>query len=186
MHPPDFETTFAILQRAIDHTRRRRFISGIAISSAEVETRDGLVLNPSGATMWEDVPVPLLLEHDALRPLGFVRSVDERDGALVFEAEIGNADGPVWTQEAWEALLCKSLLRVSIGATKLGPAFGRSYGRFIVREISLTRQPADPGARVQRCWSREPALYLDERASVIEHWRDVSAGKRRAFEWGKP
>jgi hypothetical protein len=104
---------------------------------------------------------------------------------LRFEAEVANAARLAWAEDAWGAILSRKTIGISAGTSPLGQAYARPYGRFMVRELSVTAVPADAGARILRAWSREPVLYLNQqRSSVIEHWRD-SRASGRTWTWGR-
>jgi HK97 family phage major capsid protein/HK97 family phage prohead protease len=137
--------------KAVD--THQRTIAGIA--STPQPDRMGDVVEPLGITYKN--PLPLLLYHDAKKPVGQVRFATPTADGLAFTASLPTVDdpGPLRDriEEAWQSLKAGLLAGVSIGFRSIEEAFNKETGgfRFLkteVLELSLVAIPANADATI--------------------------------------
>jgi HK97 family phage prohead protease len=104
----------------------------------------------------DELPFPLLLDHDARAPIGIVTRLWASRGKLRFEAQLAKPDpGTLMAERVAEAVarLDAGVTSVSIGFRGLEasplPDGGTLFKRVSVYEISLVSVPASPGSRVE-------------------------------------
>jgi len=131
----------------------RRTIAGIA-STPDVD-RSGDIVEPLGITYKN--PLPLLLYHDARRPVGLVTFAPPTADGLAFTAELPTVDAPGTlrdrVEEAWQSINAGLLAGVSIGFRDLERVFNQATGglRFLkseIVELSLVAIPANARATI--------------------------------------
>jgi HK97 family phage major capsid protein/HK97 family phage prohead protease len=132
---------------------QQRTITGIA--STPEPDRMGDVVEPLGITYKN--PLPLLLYHDAKKPVGHVTFKKPTTDGLAFTATLPTIGdpGPLRdrVEEAWQSLKAGLLAGVSIGFRSIEEAFNKDTGgfRFLkteVLELSLVAIPANADATI--------------------------------------
>ena len=97
----------------------RRAFSGIA--STPSTDRMGDIVEPKGAQF--KLPIPLLWQHDANKPIGWVTSARVTDKGIEIEGELARVDedGTLKARldEAWQSLKAKLVRGLSIGFTAI-------------------------------------------------------------------
>jgi HK97 family phage prohead protease len=143
----------------------RRIISGIA--STPEPDRSGDIIEPLGVTFKN--PLPLLLFHDARKPVGFATFKKPTKDGIAFQATLPTIDEPGTLKdrvdEAWQSIKAGLVSGVSIGFRALEEAFNKETNgfRFLkteVLELSLVTVPANASATILSIaptWPR-PAL----------------------------
>ncbi len=132
-----------------------RTIAGVA--TTPTADRLGDVIDPRGATFAN--PLPLLLYHDARRPVGSVDLDAPTDAGINFRASLPTVAEPGTLRdrvdEAWQSVKAGLLRGVSIGFRALDGGIERLKGgdglRFTkieVLELSLVAIPANAEARI--------------------------------------
>jgi hypothetical protein len=164
-----------------DPAEPKRLISGIAVSSRNRNSK-GVAFDARGVTF--TLPTPLLIDHDWNRPIGRVVGLRAWGDQLSFQAEIGN-DMSV-CDDIWLDVTIRSLTGVSVNAD--GDANSDStFARWRLAEISLVRSPADPGARIRKCWEKWPTVRLNGPSELVLWHRDESGGiVEGAIAWDMP
>src|SRR5688572_6403107 len=95
-----FYRALDVARAGIDPSKRRRYVSGIALSCGK-PNRNGDAYAAEGMCAY-DLPLPLLIEHNPLQPIGIVHAVDAvRGGRVWFKAELMNDDELFWSRQAW-------------------------------------------------------------------------------------
>jgi HK97 family phage major capsid protein/HK97 family phage prohead protease len=144
---------YAVLHiKAVDPDQRT--IAGIA--STPEPDRMGDVVEPLGITYKN--PLPLLLYHDAKKPVGQVTFKKPTADGLAFTATFPAVPDPGTLRdrvdEAWQSVKAGLLAGVSIGFRSIEEAFNKDTGgfRFLkteILELSLVAIPANAGATIQ-------------------------------------
>src|SRR5678809_299028 len=92
-----------------------RVIEGIA--STPTPDRMGDIVEPLGAKF--QLPMPLLWQHNAVEPVGFVEFARPNEDGIPFKARIAKIDEPGelknLVDKAWQAVKAKLVRAVSIG-----------------------------------------------------------------------
>jgi hypothetical protein len=143
------ERAYSLLTvKALDPERRR--ITGIA-STPEPDCV-GDIVEPAGITF--NNPVPLLLHHDATKPVGQVTFKPPTAAGLEFEATLPTIDEPGTLrdriEEAWQSITTGLLAGVSVGLLSHQRVFNKATGGFRhlksrIFELSLVTIPANAG-----------------------------------------
>jgi HK97 family phage major capsid protein/HK97 family phage prohead protease len=143
---------YAILHvKAVD--AEKRILSGIATTPEP--DRSGDVIEPLGVAFAN--PLPLLLFHDARKPVGFATFSKPTKDGIAFEATIPTIDEPGTLKdrvdEAWQSVKAGLVSGVSIGFRAIEEAFNKETGgfRFLkteVLELSLVTVPANASATI--------------------------------------
>jgi HK97 family phage major capsid protein/HK97 family phage prohead protease len=137
--------------KAVD--THQRTISGIATTPEP--DRMGDVVEPLGITYKN--PLPLLLYHDAKKPVGQVTFKKPTAFGLEFTASLPTVGDPGTlrdrVEEAWQSIKAGLLAGVSIGFRSIEEAFNKDTGgfRFLkteVLELSLVAIPANADATI--------------------------------------
>jgi HK97 family phage major capsid protein/HK97 family phage prohead protease len=137
--------------KAVD--TQQRTITGIA--STPQPDRMGDVVEPLGISYKN--PLPLLLYHDAKKPVGQVTFKKPTVDGLEFSATLPTIDTPGTlhdrVEEAWQSLKAGLLAGVSIGFRAIEEAFNKDTGgyRYLkteVLELSLVAIPANADATI--------------------------------------
>jgi len=163
------DRAYALLSIKAD-TEKRTF-SGLA--STPTPDRRGDVLEPLGATFAN--PLPLLLHHDAARPVGCAYLTATRDG-IAFEATLPVIAEPGAlrdrVEEAWQSIKAGLIRGVSIGFRPLedGVKFLKSGGMHLLRteicELSLVTVPANSETTIRTIKSFDLAASGRSRPGV--------------------
>jgi len=131
----------------------RRVISGIATTPEPDRTGD--IIEPLGVTFKN--PLPLLLFHDAKKPVGVTKFKKPTKDGIEFEATIATVDDPGALKdrvdEAWQSIKAGLVSGVSIGFRAIEEAFNKETNgfRFLrteVLELSLVTVPANASATI--------------------------------------
>lgn len=110
------------------------------------------IVDPRGGS-WT-LPLPLLLNHVATDPVGWVRSIEVRGQGLWIEAEL--AEGVGKADETWSLIDAGLTTGYSIGFLPTasepipGTRGGKRFTAYTVYEVSITTIPCNPDARIQR------------------------------------
>jgi HK97 family phage major capsid protein/HK97 family phage prohead protease len=165
------DRAYAVLHvKAID--LEQRTIAGIA--STPEPDRMGDIVEPLGISFKN--PLPLLLYHDAKKPVGRVTFNAPTADGLAFTASLPIVDEPGTLRdrvdEAWQSIKAGLLAGVSIGfRPTVSPEFNKATGGFRITkseilELSLVTIPANAGASISSIKS------LDLAASGRDSSRD--------------
>ena len=165
------DRAYAVLHvKAID--LEQRTIAGIA--STPEPDRMGDIVEPLGISFKN--PLPLLLYHDAKKPVGRVTFNAPTADGLAFPASLPIVDEPGTLRdrvdEAWQSIKAGLLAGVSIGfRPTVSPEFNKATGGFRITkseilELSLVTIPANAGASISSIKS------LDLAASGRDSSRD--------------
>lgn len=131
----------------------RRLISGVATTPEP--DRSGDVIEPLGVSFKN--PLPLLLYHDAKKPVGWTKFKKPTKDGIEFEASLPTIEEPGAlrdrVEEAWQSVKAGLISGVSIGFRSIEEAFNNDTGgfRFLqteVVELSLVTVPANASATI--------------------------------------
>lgn len=132
----------------------RRTFSGLA--TTPTLDRDGDIIEPKGVSFQN--PLPLLLHHDKLRPVGEVTLHPPTAEGVRFDASIPKIDEPGVlkdrTDEAWHSVKYGVLKAVSVRVSakkdhvKKLASGGLHWLQSLVTELSLVTIPANPDALI--------------------------------------
>jgi HK97 family phage major capsid protein/HK97 family phage prohead protease len=148
-----------VLQRAyaLFHVKavdaEKRIIAGIATTPEP--DRSGDIIEPLGVTFKN--PLPLLLFHDAKKPVGVVKFKKPTADGIEFEASLPTVSDPGVLRdridEAWQSIKAGLVSGVSVGFRSIEDAFLKDSGgiHFLkteVLELSLVTVPANASATI--------------------------------------
>lgn len=131
----------------------KRTITGTA--STPTPDRLGDIVEPLGISFTN--PVPLLLYHDAKKPVGTVRFFPPTEDGLEFEAALPEVEEPGALrdriEEAWQSIVSGLIAAVSIGFRAIEEAFIKEtmsfrFTKTEVLELSLVTIPANAEATI--------------------------------------
>lgn len=167
------EMTWDTIGSNIVGTAPKRFVSGLAISSKKRNANGQGFL--ARGFVDEGVRIPLLANHDLMRPLGkIIRVQVAADERLAFKAELLNSGRLLYAELLWGEIMLRSVGDVSIGPRNLGgPARDGVFDCWTLDEISIVGKGADPFALLDQCWSQAHVVYLREPREVL-HWSTLS------------
>jgi hypothetical protein len=166
----DAEFAWRILGGHFDPKKPRRWIEGVAIST-DRPNANGTSFCARGVVDG-NLPVPLLLEHNWLRPIGRVISLEATGDHLRFKAEFPNSDLLWWASQAWEQIVAlkNTPPRISIeGESLVKPVIG-ACRCWRANEISVVGVGADDGAVIEKVWQRHSVVYLDKPSEIV-YWK---------------
>ena len=144
-----------------------RLIAGIATTAQP--RSDGVVVHPEGARF--KLPVPLLLEHQWLRPVGEVRQIKQTGSGLEFTARLADAR-LAWNEDLWAIL--KGGLVTGISVLSQNTHRGAEFWGWELLEISICETPKNHDARIVKVWERLQYIPLYRERDTI--FRDVRRG----------
>ncbi len=117
--------------KAIEDTSGKRLFSGIA--STPTTDRMGDIVEPKGAQF--KLPIPLLWQHDARQPIGWITAAKVTDSGIEVHGEVATIEeeGPLKQRitDAWQMLKAKLVRGLSIGFNSIESA--RIEGTYGVR-----------------------------------------------------
>lgn len=132
----------------------RRYIAGVA--TTPTPDRQGDVIDPTGITYRN--PVPLLMGHDKLKPVGNATFAAPTPDGMAFEATLPFVPEPGVVRdrvdEAWHSIKHGLMRGVSIGYRALGKSIdqlrggGLHFRKTEVCELSLVTVPANMDATI--------------------------------------
>ena len=175
---------YSLLQtKSVDEGRRE--IRGIA--STPTVDRMGDIVEPMGARF--KTPMPLLMYHDSVKPVGTVEFARPTKTGIPFIAalpdvvELGVVRDRVL--EAWHSLKYKLLAAVSIGfqplegATEVMKNGGLRFKEWDWLELSLVAIPANPEAVVQSFKSMDASRIREAlKIKDIDRQMRAASGQR--------
>lgn len=161
---------------------KRRF-SGVATTPST--DRMGDIVEPKGADF--KLPIPLLWQHDARQPIGWVTSAKVTDKGIEVEGEVAMVqdDGALKGRldEAWQMLKAKLVRGLSIGFSTLESAriegtYGLRFIKWQWLELSAVTIPANADCSITAIKSADMAYRRaalgDTSKSVV--WLDQVPG----------
>lgn len=140
----------------------RRAFAGIA--STPNTDRMGDIVEPKGAQF--KLPIPLLWQHDAHKPIGWVTSAKVTDKGIHIEGELAKVEeaGALKDRldEAWQSLKAKLVRGLSIGFTGLEHSRLDSGGYRFLKwswlELSAVTIPANADCSITAIKSADQAI----------------------------
>ena len=123
-------------------TNIHRVIEGIATTG--IRNKHGYILDPHGAEF--TMPVPLLLSHNWLRPIGRVTKASRSPAGLKFTAQIANAK-LAWVADVWDDIKTGAFPAVSLDATNARPLASDLFF-WHWEELSVCEAGANPDALI--------------------------------------
>jgi HK97 family phage major capsid protein/HK97 family phage prohead protease len=149
-----------------------RVIEGIA--STPSADRMGDVVEPMGAKF--ALPMPLLWQHQADKPVGFVEFAEPTKRGIPFRARLASVADPGAVrdriEEAWQSVKAGLVRGVSIGFRSLDEEYDREKGGYVFKEwewleLSLVTIPANAEATIQtiKSYDRETLAASGKKAS---------------------
>lgn len=169
----DIDYALSIVYSNLDTRKAHRCIAGVAVSSKAKNTH-GQAFVARGLSI--ELPRPLLLYHDFLRPIGKVTGIEIRGDAVHWTAELANSGRLSSAEDAWMHVMCKFVTGASVGPRNLAnyPPNDGTFFNWGIDEISIVDDAADHGAHVTKVWERAPVIYLDGRPSETVFWSTPS------------
>jgi len=122
-------------------TDGKRLFSGVA-STPSVD-RGGDVVEPKGAQF--ELPIPMLWQHDAHAPIGWIRSAKVTATGIEVAGEIASVEEPGKLKdrldEAWQSMKAGLVRGLSIGfkpleAARIGDTYAQHYLKWLWLELS--------------------------------------------------
>lgn len=150
------------LKRAGDEDGKRLF-AGIATTPNP--DRAGDVVEPRGAEF--KLPIPLLWQHDAGSPIGWVRSARVSDNGIEIEGEIASIQesGKLKDRldEAWQSMKIGLVRGLSIGfkpteSKRIGDSYAQRYLKWLWLELSAVTIPMNGDASIEAIKAADMAI----------------------------
>jgi HK97 family phage prohead protease len=166
-----------------DEDGKRRF-SGVA--STPSTDRMGDVVEPKGAQF--KLPIPLLWQHDAKDPIGWVTSAKVTPKGIEVECEVATVsdDGPLKDRltNAWQMLKAKLVRGLSIGFNSLESAridgtYGIKFSKWEWLELSAVTIPANQDASIMAIKSIDDALLASSGNKQGSHATPGASGTKQ-------
>ncbi len=160
------ETALSRVESNLDASKRRRFVSGIALSTNY--KIGGFALEACGVEA--ALPVPLYFNHDWLHVLGKVTEITAYGAELHFKAELCNSGRLAHVEQLWwEEIATGNVAKASVLHTTDLAAPDGKLKRWGLREVSLVQVGMDPNARVCKVWETAPrgVVYLDRPSEFV-------------------
>lgn len=155
------ERAYSVLQvRSVDESQR--VIEGIA--TTPTPDRYGDIVDPMGAKY--QLPMPLLWQHQASKPVGHVEFAAPNADGIPFKARVMKTDEPGAVKdrldEAWQSVKMGLVRAVSIGFSPLKWEFmkegGVQFNEWEWLELSLVTIPANSEATISQIRSVDTEL----------------------------
>jgi len=149
-------------------TKNNTIIIGYASVFGVTDTHNDVVLKGAFRSV-QTGDVRLLWQHDATKPIGVVRFLEEDEYGLKLEAEINNKT--IAGAEASELIKQGAVCGLSIGFAIKSSDYNKSGARVIdevdLKEISVVTFPANSGAEILQVKNQTQQNQLDELAMLI-------------------
>ena len=151
-----------MLKAAGDEDGLRRF-SGLATTPNP--DRAGDIVEPRGAEF--SLPIPLLWQHNAAQPIGWIRSARVTDGGIEVDGEIARMDEPGKLKErldeAWQSLKSGLVQGLSIGfkpleSARIGDSYAYRYMKWLWLELSAVTIPMNGDCSINAIKSADQAI----------------------------
>jgi HK97 family phage prohead protease len=161
----------------MDETDGKRTFKGIA--TTPTPDRVGDIVEPKGAEF--KLPVPLLWQHNAREPIGWVRAARITDKGIEVDCEIASVseEGKLKERldEAWQSLKAKLVGGLSIGfkpleSARIGDSYSYRFMKWLWLELSAVTVPANGDCSITAIKSadeaaRRAALGAQARSRVV-------------------
>ena len=141
----------------------KRTFKGIA--TTPTPDRVGDIVEPKGAEF--KLPVPLLWQHNASAPIGWVRAAKVTDKGIEVECEVASVAEPGTLKdrvdEAWQSIKSKLVPGLSIGfkpleSSRIGETYSYRFIRWLWLELSAVTVPANGDCSIQGIKSADQAI----------------------------
>ena len=149
--------------KADDETAGKRLFKGIA--STPSTDRAGDIVEPKGAEF--QLPIPLLWQHIASQPIGWVTSATVKDTGIEVVVEAASISEPGKLKdrldEAWQSLKAKLVRGLSIGfkaieSSRIEDSYSYRYIKWQWLELSAVTIPANADCSITAIKSADQAL----------------------------
>jgi uncharacterized protein len=131
-----------------------RTFSGVA--TTPTADRGGDIVEPMGAEF--QLPIPLLWQHNASQPIGWVRSARVSKDGIDIDGEIASIDEPGKLKdrldEAWQSIKLGLVPGLSIGfkpkeSARIGDSYAYRYLKWLWLELSAVTIPMNGEASIE-------------------------------------
>lgn len=131
-----------------------RTFSGIA--TTPTPDRGGDIVEPMGAEF--QLPIPLLWQHNASQPIGWVRSARVSEKGIEIDGEVASTDEPGKLKErldeAWQSIKLGLVPGLSIGfkpkeSARIGDTYAYRYLKWLWLELSAVTIPMNGEATLE-------------------------------------
>ena len=148
--------------KAMDESGGKRTFKGVA--TTPTPDRVGDIVEPKGAEF--QLPVPLLWQHDATQPIGWVRAARVTASGIEVDCEIATVaeDGTLKSRldEAWQSLKAKLVAGLSIGFkpieySRIEDGYSYRYLKWLWLELSAVTVPANGDCSITAIKSADQA-----------------------------
>ena len=149
--------------KAADETAGKRLFKGIA--STPSTDRAGDIVEPKGAEF--QLPIPLLWQHIASQPIGWITSATVKDTGIEVVGEVASISEPGKLKdrldEAWQSLKAKLVRGLSIGfkaieSSRIEDSYSYRYIKWQWLELSAVTIPANADCSITAIKSADQAL----------------------------
>jgi HK97 family phage prohead protease len=140
----------------------KRTFSGIATTPSV--DRGGDIVEPKGAEF--QLPIPLLWQHDARAPIGWITQAKVTDKGIEVTGEIASIDEPGnlrdRLEEAWQSMRAKLVRGLSIGfkpleSARIGDTYAYRYSKWMWLELSAVTIPMNGDCSITAIKSADQA-----------------------------
>lgn len=159
--------------KAMDEEGGKRMFRGIA--TTPTPDRVGDIVEPQGAQF--KLPVPLLWQHNAREPIGWVRSAKVSEDGIDVECEMHNEKDPGKLKdrldEAWQCMRAKLVQGLSIGfkpleRSRINDTYSYRFMKWQWLELSAVTVPANSEAFVTAMKGLDPASEEGRRVLLAQ------------------
>lgn len=155
---------YSVLEiRAATESGGKRTFTGIATTPST--DRVGDIVEPKGAEFV--LPIPLLWQHNAREPIGWVTAASVKDNGITVSGEVASVDMPGKLKdrldEAWQMLVAKLVRGLSIGfkeieAARIADTYSYRYLKWQWLELSAVTIPANADCSITSIKSADRAV----------------------------
>jgi uncharacterized protein len=149
--------------KAATESDGKRTFTGIATTPSV--DRGGDIVEPKGAQF--QLPIPLLWQHDARAPIGWIRQATITDKGIEVTGEIATMAEPGKLKdrldEAWQSMGAKLVRGLSIGfkpleSARIGDTYAYRYMKWLWLELSAVTIPMNGDCSITAIKSADQAL----------------------------
>lgn len=155
---------YSVLEiKAANEAGGKRTFTGIATTPST--DRVGDIVEPKGAEFV--LPIPLLWQHNAREPIGWVTAASVKDSGITVSGEVASVDVPGKLKdrldEAWHMLVAKLVRGLSIGfkeieAARIADTYSYRFIKWQWLELSAVTIPANADCSITAIKSADRAV----------------------------
>lgn len=171
MPTPTAYAVAAMQIKSMDESGEVRRFTGLA--TTPTPDRVGDIVEPKGAQF--KLPVPLLWQHDARSPIGWVMAARVDDKGIEVDCELAKCDRPGKLKDqldyAWDSVKAKLVAGLSIGfkpveSARIGDTYSYRYLKWLWLELSAVTVAANGDCSIESIKSIDRAFRSAARGAL--------------------